>query len=100
MTTSPRRRRLSWRIRVHLTFRSAVNCAPGRSSRHRRLAQGGRRRLRCSSLSDPTTIVVAEATDDADITVAPTERVLLGGKSGSGKSTLIRAIAGLWPWEE
>lgn len=38
--------------------------------------------------------------DDADITVAPGERVLLGGASGSGKSTLIRAIAGLWPWGE
>jgi vitamin B12/bleomycin/antimicrobial peptide transport system ATP-binding/permease protein len=38
--------------------------------------------------------------DDADITVAPGERVLLGGESGSGKSTLIRAIAGLWPWGE
>jgi ABC-type multidrug transport system fused ATPase/permease subunit len=35
-----------------------------------------------------------------DITVAPAERVLLGGESGSGKSTLIRAIAGLWPWGE
>lgn len=38
--------------------------------------------------------------DDADITVKPGERVLLGGESGSGKSTLIRAIAGLWPWGE
>jgi len=38
--------------------------------------------------------------NDADITVAPGERVLLGGESGSGKSTLIRAIAGLWPWGE
>ena len=38
--------------------------------------------------------------DDADITVTPGERVLLGGESGSGKSTLIRAIAGLWPWGE
>jgi putative ATP-binding cassette transporter len=38
--------------------------------------------------------------DDADITVRPGERVLLGGESGSGKSTLIRAIAGLWPWGE
>jgi putative ATP-binding cassette transporter len=38
--------------------------------------------------------------DDADIKVAPGERVLLGGESGSGKSTLIRAIAGLWPWGE
>jgi putative ATP-binding cassette transporter len=38
--------------------------------------------------------------DDADISVKPGERVLLGGESGSGKSTLIRAIAGLWPWGE
>lgn len=38
--------------------------------------------------------------EDADITVEPGERVLLGGESGSGKSTLIRAIAGLWPWGE
>ena len=38
--------------------------------------------------------------DDADFTVTPGERVLLGGESGTGKSTLIRAIAGLWPWGE
>jgi putative ATP-binding cassette transporter len=38
--------------------------------------------------------------EDADITIKPGERVLLGGESGSGKSTLIRAIAGLWPWGE
>lgn len=37
---------------------------------------------------------------DADLTIQPGERVLLGGESGSGKSTLIRAIAGLWPWGE
>jgi vitamin B12/bleomycin/antimicrobial peptide transport system ATP-binding/permease protein len=35
---------------------------------------------------------------DADISIAPGERVLLEGESGTGKSTLIRAIAGLWPW--
>ncbi len=34
----------------------------------------------------------------ADISIAPGERVLLGGDSGTGKSTLIRAVAGLWPW--
>ncbi|HZH27908.1 MAG TPA: ABC transporter ATP-binding protein/permease [Azospirillaceae bacterium] len=35
---------------------------------------------------------------DADLTVAPGERVLVSGPSGSGKSTLFRAIAGLWPY--
>jgi vitamin B12/bleomycin/antimicrobial peptide transport system ATP-binding/permease protein len=35
---------------------------------------------------------------DAAISIAPGDRVLLGGDSGTGKSTLIRAIAGLWPW--
>lgn len=36
--------------------------------------------------------------DDADIRIAPGERVLLAGESGTGKSTLVRAVAGLWPW--
>ncbi len=35
---------------------------------------------------------------DASTTIAPGEKVMLGGESGSGKSTLIRALAGLWPW--
>lgn len=35
---------------------------------------------------------------EADVSIAPGERVLLGGASGSGKSTLVRAVAGLWPW--
>ena len=37
---------------------------------------------------------------DAEFSIDPGERVLLGGESGTGKSTLIRAIAGLWPWGE
>ncbi len=37
---------------------------------------------------------------DADMNIAPGERVLLGGESGTGKSTLVRAIAGMWPWGE
>lgn len=36
--------------------------------------------------------------DEADIVIAPGDKVLLTGESGTGKSTLIRAIAGLWPW--
>jgi vitamin B12/bleomycin/antimicrobial peptide transport system ATP-binding/permease protein len=39
-----------------------------------------------------------EVVKDAEVTIAPGERVLLAGESGTGKSTLIRAIAGLWPW--
>jgi putative ATP-binding cassette transporter len=35
---------------------------------------------------------------DADIAIAPGEKVLVVGESGTGKSTLVRAIAGLWPW--
>jgi vitamin B12/bleomycin/antimicrobial peptide transport system ATP-binding/permease protein len=35
---------------------------------------------------------------EAEIVVAPGEKVLVKGDSGTGKSTLIRAIAGLWPW--
>jgi vitamin B12/bleomycin/antimicrobial peptide transport system ATP-binding/permease protein len=35
---------------------------------------------------------------DADVVIAPGEKVLVRGESGTGKSTLIRAMAGLWPW--
>ncbi len=35
---------------------------------------------------------------DANVAIAPGEKVLVAGESGSGKSTLIRALAGLWPW--
>jgi vitamin B12/bleomycin/antimicrobial peptide transport system ATP-binding/permease protein len=36
--------------------------------------------------------------NEADIEIAPGEKVLVVGESGTGKSTLVRAIAGLWPW--
>jgi putative ATP-binding cassette transporter len=41
-----------------------------------------------------------EVVKDAEVTIAPGERVLVAGESGTGKSTLVRAIAGLWPWGE
>jgi vitamin B12/bleomycin/antimicrobial peptide transport system ATP-binding/permease protein len=36
--------------------------------------------------------------NDADVEIAPGEKVLVVGESGTGKSTLVRAISGLWPW--
>jgi putative ATP-binding cassette transporter len=47
------------------------------------------------TLDDGTAVV-----KDAEIVIAPGERVLVAGESGSGKSTLVRALAGLWPWGE
>jgi vitamin B12/bleomycin/antimicrobial peptide transport system ATP-binding/permease protein len=46
-------------------------------------------------LDDGTCVV-----HEADVEIAPGERVLIVGESGTGKSTLVRAIAGLWPWGE
>jgi putative ATP-binding cassette transporter len=45
------------------------------------------------TLEDGTVVV-----KDAEVAIAPGERVLVAGDSGTGKSTLVRAIAGLWPW--
>jgi putative ATP-binding cassette transporter len=45
------------------------------------------------TLDDGTDVV-----KDAEVVIAPGERVLVAGESGTGKSTLVRAIAGLWPW--
>jgi putative ATP-binding cassette transporter len=53
--------------------------------------------LRLQDLSvtlDDGTVVVNEA----EVDIAPGEKVLVVGESGSGKSSLVRAIAGLWPW--
>lgn len=61
----------------------------------RKPAEDGALRLRALSvtLDDGTPVV-----NDADIEIAPGEKVLVVGESGTGKSTLVRAIAGLWPW--
>ena len=47
------------------------------------------------TLDDGTDVV-----KDAEVDIAPGERVLVAGESGTGKSTLVRAISGLWPWGE
>lgn len=41
-----------------------------------------------------------EVVSEAEVAIAPGEKVLFVGESGTGKSTLVRAIAGLWPWGE
>ena len=58
-------------------------------------AEGAALRLRDLSvtLDDGTAVV-----KDAEVAIAPGERVLVAGESGTGKSTLVRAISGLWPW--
>ncbi|MGE0520400.1 MAG: ABC transporter ATP-binding protein/permease [Candidatus Binatia bacterium] len=38
--------------------------------------------------------------NEADVEIAPGEKVLVAGESGTGKSTLVRAVSGLWPWGE
>jgi putative ATP-binding cassette transporter len=45
------------------------------------------------TLNDATTVI-----RQADLTIAPRERVLLVGHSGAGKSSLVRALCGHWPW--
>jgi putative ATP-binding cassette transporter len=58
-------------------------------------AEEGALRLRDVSLmADDGSIILK----DANLDIAPGERVLVVGESGTGKSTLVRAIAGLWPW--
>jgi vitamin B12/bleomycin/antimicrobial peptide transport system ATP-binding/permease protein len=61
----------------------------------RKQAESGALRLRDVSvtLDDGSAVV-----NEADIEIAPGEKVLVVGESGTGKSTLVRAIAGLWPW--
>jgi vitamin B12/bleomycin/antimicrobial peptide transport system ATP-binding/permease protein len=70
-----------------------ISDASGRIVRKR--AEDGALRLHdvCVTLDDGSAIV-----NEADIEIAPGEKVLVVGESGTGKSMLVRAIAGLWPW--
>jgi len=45
------------------------------------------------TLDDGTAVV-----NEAEVCIAPGEKVLVVGESGTGKSSLVRAIARLWPW--
>ena len=62
-------------------------------------SEGSGAALRLSNLS-VTLDNGAAVVKDAEVEIAPGERVLVAGESGTGKSTLVRAIAGLWPWGE
>jgi putative ATP-binding cassette transporter len=66
-------------------------------SRIERSSEGSGAALRLSNLS-VTLDNGAAVVKDAEVDIAPGERVLVAGESGTGKSTLVRAIAGLWPW--
>jgi putative ATP-binding cassette transporter len=58
-------------------------------------AEEGALRVRGLSLASDDGCAILH---EADIEIAPGEKVLVVGESGTGKSTLVRAIAGLWPW--
>ena len=63
--------------------------------KHSDASEGVALELRDVSVTLDNGVVVV---GDADVKIAPGEKVLFVGESGSGKSTLVRAIAGLWPW--
>ena len=63
--------------------------------KHGAAREGVALQLRDVSVTLDSGVVVV---GDADVVIAPGEKVLFVGESGSGKSTLVRAIAGLWPW--
>jgi putative ATP-binding cassette transporter len=82
-------------LMVSLDSLERAESGAGISRIERGETQGAALRLQDLSvtLDDGTAVV-----QDAEVDVAPGERVLVAGESGTGKSTLVRAIAGLWPW--
>jgi putative ATP-binding cassette transporter len=86
------------RVASLLVSLDRLECAENAESAHRivrKPAEDGALRLRDVSvtLNDGNAVV-----NEADIAIAPGEKVLVVGESGTGKSMLVRAIAGLWPW--
>lgn len=82
-------------LMVSLDVLERAETGEGMARIERTETEGAAVRLRDLSvtLDDGTAVI-----DDAEVTIAPGERVLVAGESGTGKSTLVRAIAGLWPW--
>ena len=74
--------------------RMISGCRPTNSCASPRIRLLSPRAQRRSIRSDDGTSVI----NDAEVRIAPGEKVLVVGESGTGKSSLIRAIAGLWPW--
>ena len=93
--TASARRVSSLMVSLDNLERSEESEAVGRIERSETEEAALRLRDLSVTLDDGTEVV-----KDAEVAIAPGERVLVAGESGTGKSTLVRAIAGLWPWGE
>jgi putative ATP-binding cassette transporter len=93
--TASARRVSSLMVSLDALERAEQGAGVGRIER----SEGTGAALRLSNLS-VTLDNGAAVVKDAEVDIAPGERVLVAGESGTGKSTLVRAIAGLWPWGE
>jgi putative ATP-binding cassette transporter len=95
--TASARRVSSLMVSLDALERAEEGEGVGRIERSGEMTQARGMALRLKDLSvtlDDGSAVVK----DAEVAIAPGERVLVAGESGTGKSTLVRAIAGLWPW--
>jgi putative ATP-binding cassette transporter len=87
------RRTASLMVSLDALERAETGDGMGRIQRNETGAAAVRLRNLSVTLDDGTAVI-----DEAEVEIAPGERVLVAGESGTGKSTLVRAIAGLWPW--
>lgn len=75
--------------------RAELGAGVGRIARGQALDAALRLHDLSVTLDDGTGVI-----NEAEVSIAPGEKVLVIGDSGTGKSTLVRAISGLWPWGE